>query len=156
MPTLNCLQNVTLAAWLKGVPVRQARDGARRALRATALDELAHRRAVRLSGGQRRRLCLAQALAHEPEILLLDEPTTGLDPAMREGFRRTLLGLQDVDVLVSTHQVDDIDELFDNVAVLVGGEIAFQGTPMEFLELAPPGERRGEQAYLSLLPDVFA
>ena len=156
VPHLTVRENVALAAWLKGVERRERRTAVDAALEQANLAELADHVARRLSGGQQRRLCFAQAVVHRPRVLLLDEPTVGLDPAQREGLRAVLAAVDDTDIVVSTHQVDDIDEAFDTVVVLHQGRIIFQGTTEQFLGLAEPGDRRGERAYLVLAPDVNA
>ena len=81
-----------------------------------------------LSGGQRRRLALAQALLGSPSLLVLDEPTTGLDPEQRAGLRRVLseAGRHSI-VLLSTHQTDDVAALCDRVVVLDGGRVRYNG-----------------------------
>lgn len=156
VPHLTVQENVALAAWLKGVPVRERRGAVEEAIERANLSGRADHVARRLSGGQQRRLCFAQAIVHRPRVLLLDEPTVGLDPAQREGLRAVLAGVEGSDIVVSTHQVDDIDEAFDTVVVLNEGQILFQGTTEEFVGLVEPGDRRGERAYLALAPDVNA
>lgn len=156
VPHLTVRENVALAAWLKGMAAGQRRSGIDEAIDHANLSDRRDHVARKLSGGQQRRLCFAQAIVHRPDVLLLDEPTVGLDPAQREGLRAVLNGVSGVDIVVSTHQVDDIDEAFDTVVVLHQGRILFQGTTEDFLGLVDPGERRGERAYLALAPDVNA
>lgn len=156
VPHLTVRENVELAAWLKGVDRSRRRRAVDEAIDRANLGERVGHVARRLSGGQQRRLCFAQAIVHEPQVLLLDEPTVGLDPAQREGLRAVLAGVEGADVVVSTHQVDDIDEAFDWVVVLHEGQILFQGTNEDFVGLVEPGDRRGERAYLALAPDVYA
>lgn len=83
-----------------------------------------------------RRLGLAHVLVHEPQIVLLDEPAVGLDPAQRAGFRALLAELSQqpgLTVIASTHQVDDLSELFERVMVLHQGTIRFEGRLSDFL-----------------------
>jgi ABC-2 type transport system ATP-binding protein len=88
-----------------------------------------------LSGGQRRRLTIAQAMVGSPELLLLDEPTTGLDPEQRASLRRILSGLPGT-VLLSTHQTEDVATLCDRVIVIDHGHFHFDGSVPELLSLA--------------------
>lgn len=115
--------------------------------------ELADRLTSQLSGGQLRRVGLAQVLVHSAQILLLDEPTVGLDPAQRSRFRGILGALPPGrPVVVSTHQVDDLSALFETVVVLEGGVIRYQGSVSAFLDLAPAGhDRAAEEAYARLV-----
>jgi len=149
VPGLTCREQVAYAAWLKGLSQREAWRAAADALEAVDLAPLANSLTSQLSGGQLRRVGVAQVLVHEAAVMLLDEPTVGLDPAQRAMFRETLAALPATSrVVVSTHQVDDLSELFDTVVVLDHGQIRYQGTVAHFLDLAPAGaERRGELAY---------
>lgn len=92
-------------------------------------------------------------LAHDAQVLLLDEPTAGLDPAQRARFRDLMSALPQDRVVVSTHQVDDLSELFQSVVVLDRGRIRFTGTVTEFLDLAPAGSAgsRAEAAYARIV-----
>jgi ABC-2 type transport system ATP-binding protein len=90
---------------------------------------------AKLSGGQRRRLAIAQALLGSPELLILDEPTTGLDPEQRASLRGLLSGLAGT-VLISTHQTEDVSALCDRVLVIDAGAIRFDGTVPELLATA--------------------
>jgi len=86
-------------------------------------------------------------------VLLLDEPTAGLDPAQRMRFRDVLERIpNDRVTVVSTHQVDDLADGYDRVVVLSSGRVVFDGTPLEFLDLAPEdAQHRAETAYLGLV-----
>jgi ABC-2 type transport system ATP-binding protein len=100
----------------------------RRVLDAVGLADHASVRISRLSGGQRRRVGLAQALLGDPRLVVLDEPTTGLDPAQRADLRRTLSALgHRSTVLLSTHQTEDVAALCERVVVLAGGTVRFDG-----------------------------
>ncbi len=94
--------------------------------------------ANKLSGGMKRRLGIAQSLIANPKLVVVDEPTTGLDPEERIRFRNVLadIGEQDVSVILSTHIVGDISSTCKNIAVLNKGQLAFRGTPEEFVEKA--------------------
>jgi ABC-2 type transport system ATP-binding protein len=90
-------------------------------------------RARRLSGGQRRRLDLALALIGDPELIFLDEPTTGFDPAARRTAWQTIRSLRDLGktVLLTTHYLDEAQELADRVAIIKGGQILAEGSPAQ-------------------------
>ncbi|MDO4412952.1 AAA family ATPase [Cutibacterium sp.] len=111
---------------------------------------------VALVRGQLRRVGLAQALVANPQVLLLDEPTAGLDPAQRYSFREILKSAPSGDqvVVVSTHLVDDIEDLYDRVVVMNEDCIIFTGTPDEFISVSDPGPNRAERSYLGLVGSV--
>lgn len=107
------------------------------ALAAVHLDHLAGRSVGALSGGMRRRLGIAQALLGSPEVLILDEPTAGLDPEERTRLWNLLGGLAARrTVLLSTHQVADVAALCGHLTVLDGGRVRFTGSPDELAALA--------------------
>ena len=95
------------------------------------LTEQRDQRVKKLSGGQRRRLDLAVALAGDPELLFLDEPTTGFDPSARRHAWETVRGLSDLGktILLTTHFMDEAQALADRVAVMSAGQIVAEGTP---------------------------
>jgi ABC-2 type transport system ATP-binding protein len=109
----------------------------RRVLDVVDLTDQATVRVSRLSGGQRRRVGLAQALLGDPRLIVLDEPTTGLDPAQRADLRRTLstLGHRSM-VLLSTHQTEDVAALCERVIVLAGGTVRFDGAVTDLIATA--------------------
>jgi ABC-2 type transport system ATP-binding protein len=109
----------------------------RAALEAVELEDLAGRKIRTLSGGMRRRVGIAQAIVADPGLLLLDEPTTGLDPEQRMRFRQLLAGLGERrTVVLSTHLVEDVAAICTRVVVLWQGRVRFQGTPTELRQLA--------------------
>ena len=140
-PGFTVAEYVEYFALLKEVPSAKVRAAV-----ATAVDrvELGDRRKARLrtlSGGMLRRAGIAQAIVNEPELLLLDEPTAGLDPEQRVAFRALLRDLgQRATVVVSTHLVEDVAAACAQVALMDGGRIVFQGTPDS---LAARGEGHG-------------
>jgi ABC-2 type transport system ATP-binding protein len=109
----------------------------RAALRAVELDDLAGRKIRTLSGGMRRRVGIAQAIVADPELLLLDEPTTGLDPEQRMRFRQLIAGIgEHRTVVLSTHLVEDVAAVCTQVVVLWQGRVRFFGTPSQLRQLA--------------------
>ncbi len=137
-------RHFTAAAFLDYVAIlkeitqpRQRRAEIARVLAAVDLTGQAGQRIRTLSGGMRRRLGLAQALLGEPDLLVLDEPVSGLDPEQRLRFRELLSRLPgDPVVLLSTHQVDDVTAVCSAVVVLLAGQVQFTGTPAELAGLA--------------------
>ena len=132
---------VSYLAWLKGLPTRKAQSRADECLAAVGLADVAARRLSTLSGGMVRRVAFAQALASEPKVLLLDEPTTGLDPAQRRAMVELIRGL-DCTVLLSSHVVEDVADLAGDVLVIHAGRLRFSGTVADLADLAPAGSRR--------------
>jgi len=113
----------------------ERRAEVRRVLALVGLDERATVKVRRLSGGQRRRLAIAQAMIGSPDLLILDEPTTGLDPEQRASLR-SILSSVDGAVLLSTHQTEDVSALCDRVVVLDAGHVRFDGAVSELLATA--------------------
>ena len=132
---------VDYVAILKEHTDRAARHAeVRRVLALVGLEDRAGTRIRKLSGGMRQRLALAQALLGDPELLLLDEPTVGLDPEQRLRFRELVSDLAATrTVVLSTHQTEDVAALCNQVVVLLDGAVAFRGLPGE---LAATGEGR--------------
>lgn len=127
------------AARLAGMSNRRKRNQAvDKLLEDVGLFDVRSRKASKLSGGMKRRLGIAQALINEPQIIIVDEPTTGLDPEERIRFRNLLarLGSKDVSIILSTHIVADISSICEHMALLNKGEIAFSGPPEELIRQA--------------------
>ena len=112
------------------------------------LDDKRDERTRKLSGGQRRRLDLALALVGDPELIFLDEPTTGFDPAARRTAWQTIRSLKDLGktVLLTTHYLDEAQELADRVAIIKDGRILAEGSPAQ---LGVGGDSRYRVAYLA-------
>jgi ABC-2 type transport system ATP-binding protein len=143
-------ESVIYAAWLQRVSREKRSSAVASAVAAVGLDDRADVPLRDLSTGLRRRAFLAQAIVHRPEILLLDEPTAGVDTEHRAEFRRLVRKLgEDRLVVLTTHLTEEIEFLADRLLVLGGGRIRFDGTPSELEALAgtaPADERRVEVA----------
>lgn len=116
---------------------RSRHDEVRRVLSLVGLESVSNTAIKKLSGGMRRRVAIAQAMLGDPDLLILDEPTAGLDPEQRLRFRELLSAVASrATVLLSTHQTDDVAALCNRVVVLLGGTVHFTGTPPELASLA--------------------
>ncbi|MET9774225.1 ATP-binding cassette domain-containing protein [Streptomyces sp. NPDC006367] len=152
-PGLTCREQVAYTGWLKGMNRTDAWTQAQEALASVNMTEHAGQKAAKLSGGQLRRLGVAAALVHDCRVLLLDEPTAGMDPTQRRVFRDVIAaaaGTRRMRVLMSTHDVADLAEDADRVTVLADGRIQYDGDAAGFLARAPhgtPAGRLAEAAY---------
>ncbi|GAA1906166.1 ABC transporter ATP-binding protein [Streptomyces sodiiphilus] len=147
VPGLTAREQVTYVGWLKGMSRADAWEQSLRALQQVELGERADVKIGRLSGGQQRRVGVAQALVHGAEVLLLDEPTAGMDPRQRTVLHQILGSLPGtVHVVLSTHDTADLEAVYDNVLVVLDGEIRFQGPVGEFLSHADSAAVPGRQA----------
>jgi ABC-2 type transport system ATP-binding protein len=120
-----------LQARLYGMSKTAAQERAARALSAFQLTEYADRKTKTYSGGQRRRVDIALGIIHEPSLVFLDEPTTGLDPQSRahmwDEIRR--LRAEGMTVFITTHYLEEADALCDRIAIMDNGEVVAEGTP---------------------------
>ena len=150
-PGMRVTEQVAYAGWLKGMSRSDIRDRVDHVLYRVDLNELADRYVSELSGGELRRVGLAQALVHQPGIILLDEPTAGLDPVEIAHFGAILGQLDDYSTLaLSTHRIADYFEHFDFVTVVATGQICFRGTAQEFVQ----GHSGYTEAYIHALRGV--
>ena len=119
------LNNVALGLWLKGVPWRQAKEDALRALMRVGLADLAQRNAKALSGGQQQRVALARAWALRPQVLLLDEPTASLDPTAKREVERLMAEFSDagMTLIFSSHNLGQVKRLASRVIYLEHGRL---------------------------------
>ncbi len=131
-PSARVTDILAYAAWLKGVPAADTRTQGEDALEQVSLADFHSRRVGTLSGGERQRLSIAMALVHRPDVLVLDEPSVGLDLVQRAQLTRIIdrLGSEHA-VLLSTHLVEDISETSGRIVVIRDGQIRFTGTPAD-------------------------
>lgn len=147
---------VTYLAWLKEVPADTVPGAVQRAIERVGLEDRADDRMKTLSGGLVRRAGIAQAIVNDPQILLLDEPTAGLDPDQRLQFRALLRELAaDTCVLVSTHLVEDVAAACTDVMLIDEGRLVFRGRPADLAAAAAgepeTGDSLTERGYSALL-----
>ena len=140
-PDLNAREFLDYVGILKGMDNRKTRrQRVEELLEIVSLSNVANRKLKTYSGGMKRRIGIAQALLNDPKLLIVDEPTAGLDPEERIRFRNLLSDLGgDRTVLLSTHIVEDIAQTCRNLAILKNGKVVFQGTTVELV-----GETRGK------------
>jgi ABC-2 type transport system ATP-binding protein len=157
-PSFTVAEFVEYFALLKEMPAAQVPRAVASAIEQVDLGDKARAKLRTLSGGMLRRVGIAQAIVNEPELLLLDEPTAGLDPEQRVAFRSLLRDLgQRASVVVSTHLVEDVGAACTEVALMNQGKIVFRGTPDD---LTARGEGHGvgdaplERGYSAVLTEA--
>jgi len=127
---LTCLEQLVFIAQMYDLPGRKARENALRLLRELDLEEKRDKRAATLSGGMQRRLNIAMALVHDPQIVVLDEPEAGLDPQSRVKVREYIQSLaRKKTVILTTHNMDEADRVADRVAIIDHGQLLVLDTP---------------------------
>jgi lipooligosaccharide transport system ATP-binding protein len=133
---LTVRENLTTYARYFGIARSTARQRADRLLEFVQLEERARSKTEALSGGMKRRLTIARALVNEPDIVLLDEPTTGLDPQARHLVWERLFRLKQrgVTLVLTTHYMDEAEQLCDRLVVMDGGKIVAEGSPRALIE----------------------
>ena len=163
-PDLSVAENIEFFARLRGVAKAERRARSLELLTGMGLADFLGRQAGRLSGGMKQKLFLATTLMHRPDVLLLDEPTTGVDPVSRREFWRILADLNraGTTVLVATPYMDEAERCTD-VIFLDGGRVRHRGTPAEIKALLPgrlfelrAAEPRAALAAVRGLPGVLA
>jgi ABC-2 type transport system ATP-binding protein len=151
----SALDTVEYVGWLKCVDKADLRQRAQEALGEVGLLDLANMPMRKLSGGMVRRVGIAQAIVNQPTVLLLDEPSAGLDPQQRIELRALLRRLGErATVLLSTHLVEDVASACERVVVLGEGQVRFMGQVEELAELAEGdsiGDSTLERGFTSVL-----
>jgi lipooligosaccharide transport system ATP-binding protein len=134
--TLTVEQNLRVFTFLYRVPRAQRRERIEAALEMANLADRRDTRADKLSGGMRRRLLIARALVHRPRLVLLDEPTVGLDPQVRQELWALIDALRSegTSILMSTHYIEEAERLADTVTIMSHGEAVATGRPSELIE----------------------
>src|SRR6185503_2189713 len=135
-PDFHVMKNLLVYGRYFALPRRVVRDRALELLAFVALSDKAHAPIQSLSGGMKRRLVLARALLNEPRVLMLDEPTTGLDPQARHAIWTRIRGLRShgTTVLLTTHYMEEASQLCDRVVVMDGGRILLEGAPSTLVD----------------------
>ncbi len=159
-------ENLLLQAQLYGFSRQQAASRAKHLVKMLDLADFVGRKVMTYSGGQRRRLDIAMGIIHKPDVLFLDEPTTGLDPQNRANLWDEVAKLRDqgTTVFLTTHYLDEADTLSDYVVIMDHGQIIAEGTPEQLkkqvagdgvtIELDQTAKLPSVQAYLSKQPYV--
>jgi len=154
-PRFTVREFVEYMAWLKEMDPGHVPGAVQRAIDRVGLTDRADDRMKTLSGGMLRRAGIAQAIVNDPDVLLLDEPTVGLDPTQRLDFRTLLRDLgSDACVLVSTHLVEDVAAACTSVVLVDEGRMVFQGTPADVAASGGSqdvGDNPIERGYTALL-----
>jgi len=153
-PELTCAENLGIHARLYGITGALRRRRTEELLEAVGLLDRANAMAATLSGGMRRRLEIARGMVHDPQILFLDEPTTGLDPVSRISVWEMITHLREKQgrtLFLTTHYMDEADRLCDRVAIVDHGRIAALDTPVA-LKASVPGASRIEVQFHPDLP----
>jgi tungstate transport system ATP-binding protein len=134
------LTNVALAAWLRGAPWAAAKEQAHQALRDVGLDALATRQARTLSGGQQQRLAFARALAAQPEVLLLDEPTASLAPQAKREVEALMqqCAQRGMTLLFASHNLGQVKRLATRVVCLDAGQVVADKSTHDFFHAPLP------------------
>ena len=130
-PLMTGRELIRLQATLHGLPRAEGEERAEALLNRVGLDHAADRRVGTYSGGMKRRLDLASALVHQPRVLFLDEPTTGLDPVSRKAIWEEVQALNDdgATIFLTTQYLEEADQLADRVGIIAGGLLVAEDTP---------------------------
>lgn len=143
--SMSVFDNVAFPLRRSGRPPQEVSARVRECLDIVHLVNVEEKRPAELSGGMRRRVGFARAIAHQPEILLFDEPNTGLDPIMTDVIDEVILEMRErtkATIVTITHHVESAKKIGDRVALLYGGRLLYDAPPEEFLRAADPAVRQ--------------
>ena len=143
--SMTVFDNVAFPLRRSGRPAREVRQRVRECLEIVHLPNVDEKRPSELSGGMRRRVGFARAIAHQPDILLFDEPNTGLDPIMTDVIDESILSMRErlnATIVTITHHMPSARKIGDRIALLYGGKILFEAPPEEFLRSENPAVRQ--------------
>jgi ABC-2 type transport system ATP-binding protein len=151
-PDLSARENLMFFARLYGMPTADAKRRSDEVLEVTGLSDRAHDQTKKYSGGMKRRLNIGIGLLHQPKLLILDEPTVGVDPQSRNAILESVEGLsgEGKAVLYTTHYMEEAERLCDRVGIIDHGRLIAEGTRKELVSLV--GER--DQVHLSAAGDL--
>ncbi len=143
--SMSVFDNIAFPLRRSGRPPGEVRDRVHECLEIVHLENVDEKRPSELSGGMRRRVGFARAISHEPEILLFDEPNTGLDPIMTDIIDEVILEMREKlkpTIVTITHHVESAKKIGDRMALLAGGKILYDAPPEEFLHAKDPAVRQ--------------
>jgi ABC-2 type transport system ATP-binding protein len=167
-PEMTARRFLEFVAEIKDVPARQRAAAVDRAIERTQLKEVEHKRISTLSKGFRQRVGLAQAIVHDPKLLILDEPTSSLDPKQRVEVRQLISGLRGSQtVIVSTHILAEVNEIADRVFILNRGKVMAVDTPANLAhklrvrevavaDIQPPGTGTAMAVFVKAVREALA
>jgi phospholipid/cholesterol/gamma-HCH transport system ATP-binding protein len=143
--SMSVFDNIAFPLRRSGRPPSEVKARVRECLEIVHLPNVEDKRPSELSGGMRRRVGFARAIAHEPEILLFDEPNTGLDPIMTDIIDEVILEMREKmkpTIVTITHHIESARKIGDRVALLFGGKLLYDAPPEQFLEAKDPAVRQ--------------
>lgn len=134
-PDFTGMEFLLYMASLKGIPKKMAKEKSKELLEVVSLSDVSEKKIKKFSGGMKQRLGIAQALLNNPEILILDEPTAGLDPKERVRFRNLIsqLGMDRI-VLLSTHIVSDVENIANTILIMKDGQLLENGSLLNIVQ----------------------
>jgi phospholipid/cholesterol/gamma-HCH transport system ATP-binding protein len=143
--SMSVFDNIAFPLRRSGWSASRVRDRVRECLEIVHLPNVEDRRPSELSGGMRRRVGFARAISHQPEILLFDEPNTGLDPIMTDIIDEVILEMREKmkpTIVTITHHIESAKKIGDRVALLFGGKLLYDAPPEQFLQARDPAVRQ--------------